>query len=72
MHWCTEQMIAGYKRNPAEEPTDQNRGNLLGEPIGKCKRKTGGYRMKSTKELLQGIAWGLLYFITVTFAMLWE
>ena len=40
MHWCTEQMIAGYKRNPAEEPTDQNRGNLLGEPIGKCKRKT--------------------------------
>ena len=32
MHWCTEQMTAGYKRNPAEEPTDQNRGNLLGEP----------------------------------------
>ena len=32
MHWRTEQMIAGYKRNPAEEPTDQNRGNLLGEP----------------------------------------
>ena len=32
MHWRTEQMTAGYKRNSAEEPTDQNRGNLLGKP----------------------------------------
>ena len=73
MHWCTEQMIAGYKRNSAEEPTDQNRGNLLGEP--KETDENGGYRMKVSKEfkeLFQGIAWGLLYFITVTFAMLWE
>lgn len=27
---------------------------------------------KEAKELLQGIAWGLVYFITVTIAMLWE
>ena len=48
MHWCAEQMIAEYKRNSAEEPTDQNRGNLLGEP-----RKTyenGGIRM-TTQEI---------------------
>lgn len=27
---------------------------------------------KEVQELLQGIAWGLVYFITVTIAMLWE
>ena len=48
MHWCAEQMTAEYKRNSAEEPTDQNRGNLLSEP-----RKTyenGGIRM-TTQEI---------------------
>ena len=45
MHWRTEQMIAGYKRNSAGEPTDQNRGNLLGEP--KKHMKTGGKTMYS-------------------------
>ena len=66
-------MIAGYERNSAEEPTDQNRGNLLGEP--KETDENGGYRMKSSKEfrdLLQGIAWGIVYSITVTFAMIWK
>jgi hypothetical protein len=27
---------------------------------------------KESKDLLQGIAWGTAYFITVTFAMIWE
>ena len=74
MHWCTEQMAAGYERNSADEPTDQNRGNPLGEPRYYAS-KNRRYRMKLSKEskdLLQGIAWGLLYFITVTIAMLWE
>ena len=52
MHWCTEQMIAGYKRNPAEEPTDQNRGNLLGEP-----RETYENR-RASHEVNQGTASG--------------
>jgi hypothetical protein len=41
--------------------------------VGMNLKRVGDMRLsKEFKDLLQGIAWGLLYFITVTVVMFWE
>lgn len=75
MHWRTEQMTAGYKRNSAGEPTDQNRGNLLSEPRW-YKRKTGGAQMIayvyqiSTKEITDVIAGSYEYVMESAYVLM--